>query len=323
MKKLLIAVVALSLLMGSYFLGKNETATSSVLQDGGQGKVEPTEALIWEANATAMANQKPAIKNKLPLPPPNTPLNEVFYLLQKRADTGDSKAACRLAIELIQCQLAVNLSKTAAMSLDRDSENKVPANMRPEDVRSIDNAMDEHRLLAMEKALSCNLITEEKLKLATHYLRQAALASEPEAILPYVDGISLQGDGGMAMIHNPGFDTWRHDALPMAERALRQGIPEAAYMLGSAYSEDFSLFYGLVENNPLKAETMHLLQLRLEGKAFPVKTTLSAADYQRALSDSEAMFKDYYQGLANPKHKLLNRFTHIMTMKNDTTAPCE
>ena len=127
----------------------------------------------------------------------------------------------------------------------------------------------------------------------------------------------------MAMMHNPGFDTWRRDALPLAERALRQGIPEVAYMLGDAYSEDYSLFYGLVENNPLKAETMRLLQLRLEGKAFPVKTTLSASDYQRALSDSETMFKDYYHGLVNPKHKLLNRFTSVMTMKNDTVAPCE
>ncbi len=321
MKKLLIAAIALLLLIGSYFLGKHETAASPVPNNREQADAEQAEASATEANGMAAANQKPAVRNKLPLPPANTPLNEVFDLLKKRADAGDGKAACRLAIELIRCQLAINMSKTAAMTPDRDRDGSL--NIRPEDVGRIENALDEQRLLTMEKALSCNQITEERLKLATPYLRQAALASEPEAILPYVDGISLQGEGGMAMINNHGFDIWRRDALPMAESALRQGIPEAAYVLGGAYSNDFSLFYGLVENNPLKAETMRLLQLRLEGKAFPVKTTLSASDYQRALSDSETMFNDYYHGQVNPKHKLLNRFTNVMTMKNETTAPCE
>jgi hypothetical protein len=319
MKKLLIAVIGILLMAGSYFLGKHETTSSTILQNQEHPLFKTSVSDVAEI---AAADEKPVTKNNLPLPPANSPLNEIYNGLQQRADAGDAKAACRLAIELVRCQQALNMNKF--MSVDPDSVvEEADQSLKPVDKLKMANSIDEHRLTIMEKANSCNKISVSQLKQTFRYLKQAANASQPDAMVAYIDGRGLEGEGGFALVRSTDFDAWRRDALPIAERALQQGVPEAIFLFDNAYSNDHSLFSGLIVDDTLNAETMRLLRLRVEGKSPTVSTTLIASDYQRALLKSDDMFRNYFHGQVRPKINFMKRLASYASTQKEDFAPCE
>lgn len=321
MKNLLITIVAILLIIGSYFIGKHQSSES-------HGPAKKKQALLEQATPSdsadtiTTADGKVISENTLPLPPANLPLNDIYALLQRRADNGDSKAACRLAMELVRCQQALNMNKLMPVDSDEVMDSADRA-MKPGDQLMIANSNDEHRLTIMERAHSCNKISADQLKQTFRYLRQAAHASQPDAMVAYVDGQGLAGGGSFAMIRSADFDLWRRDALPLAQRALQQGIPEAVYLFNDAYSFDHSLFSGLVADDIVHAETMRLLRLRIEGRALPVQTNLNASEYQRALSESDAMFRNNFNGRVQPKLSFMKRLMSFSPTKKEEVAPCE
>ncbi len=321
MKKLLIVVVAVLLMMGSYFLGKNESSASP----GTKKAQAPLELATTAASGTTVftgKNGEVISENELPLPPANMPLNEIYRLLQRRADAGDGKAACRLAIELIRCRQALHRSKY--MSGDTDIEGSDGGTpLKPSDKLRMANSIDEERLTVMEKVQSCGKVPANLSKQTFKYLRQAANASQPDAMMAYADGQGLDDTGGFAMIRSNDFDVWRRDAIPVAQRALQLGVPEAVFLFSNGYSEDNAFFSSMVVDDAIHAETMKLLRLRIEGKALPVQTTLDASGYQRALSESDAMFRNYFRGQVQPKVSFMKRLRFYTPSKNEELAPCE
>lgn len=322
MKNLLIVVVAVLLMIGSYFLGKHESSESPELRKNGPTQLEHDSPGVSESTVITTENGEVTSGKGLPLPPANMPLSEIYVLLQRRADAGDGKAACRLAIELVRCQQALNMNKY--MSVDPDViVEEADKSMNPGDKLKMANSIDEQKLTIMEKAKSCGKISTNQLMQTSRYLRQAAYASQADAMVAYVDGRGLEGEGGFALVRSADFDVWRRDALPIAQRALQRGIPEAVYLFSNAYSDENSLFSGLIVNDVVHAETMRLLQLRLEGTALPVETTLNASDYQRASSESDAMFRNYFNGRVQPKISFMKRLMSYTSTKKDEVAPCE
>ncbi|MEO8000947.1 MAG: hypothetical protein ABI644_03650 [Arenimonas sp.] len=313
MKKILIGIVLIMMLVAAYFLGKCDKPAISVLHGTGQASESVSATDSTESSDLRLVSKK----TSQPLPASNMPLAQIYVGLQHRADAGDGKAACRLAIELIRCNQALAMSKIVAMSTGAPNLGK------SDDELQDDNATDELHLGFMEKVQNCGNLSDKQLKMTHRYLRQAALASEPDAMIAYADGMGIVNEGNFAFVRSENLDAWRREALPIAENALRHGIPEAIFLFNNGYSEDFSLFSGLIENDPYRAETMRLLRLRIEGKAFSAATTLNASDYQRALSESESMFKNYFQGLVNPKASFMRRLISANTTGKEAAAPCE
>jgi hypothetical protein len=319
MKNLLLYVVFIALAIGAYFLGRNESSYSNDQDSNSFAQSQPIQASP-ELHAS-IKNTKSEPKISLPLPPENLPLAEVYTLLQNRADAGDSKAACRLAIELMRCQKAFNMKKF------QGDNNLAEINfddfVTPVDNLKYANDADESNLLLLNKLQSCKNISSNQLKQTFRYLRQAAYASEPDAMIMYVEGMGMEGEGGMSSLRGKDLDVWRQDANLIAERSLRQGLPEAVLLFNSAYSEDFSLFSGLIENDPVKAEAMQLLLLKLQGEPFPSKTKLNASDYQKALSSTEQMFASYFGSKRVPNSEFSKRITPYAVEGDESMPLCE
>lgn len=319
MKKILAGTILLALLTGAYFLGKRE-ATSNVLLD------HSTQTDVESSSATTPAIQgfdkkkSGSLQNNLPLPPANIPLSEVYDLLQTRADAGDGKAACRLAIELLRCRHSKNVSKYfLAQSVDY---NLLEANVSLKDKLTSQNALDERRLVYLEKNKSCNNISDDQYKQVFKYLRQGAYAGEPDALVPYIDGTGLGND--LSFIRDRNFDVWRSDALPLIEAALHRGLPESVVFLSSGYVEDLGLFSALLEDDPFRAEVMRQLYFQLFSIA-PTATDnkLTMEQNSAALRKSKELFVNNFRGQVVARSDAAKRLRSAISSKKEDKVPCE
>ena len=127
------------------------------------------------------------------LPPPGT-ISE----LASRAGAGDAVAACQLAAELTQCRTDETLRRHL-----RDSESVA--------------------------APRCSQLLDRHLDRHFDWLRQAAHAGEPEAMLRYArgEGFGISGES-FSYLRSPHFETWRREAPAMLQSLLEAGYPEAA-----------------------------------------------------------------------------------------------
>jgi len=79
----------------------------------------------------------------------------------------------------------------------------------------------------------------------------------------------------------------------MLHRALDAGVPEAPFYLMLAYEADYGGLSSLVPDDPVKAEAMHLLMIRLHGwKERPVPRPLDVASRARA----QALARQWHEG---------------------------
>lgn len=261
------------------------------------------------------ANQTPAE----PLPPSNAPINAIAAKLQQRADAGDSRAACRLAAELIRCrQDAAFLAEVA----DPDA----PLSDRLARAGKLDQAisLDERMLVMSQQQQACRALPEGLLGRAGEYLAQAARAGETEAMILYVDGQHFPPTG-MGRLADPGFDAWRRETPAMAQQLLQRGVPEAAFLLALAYGDDEEWFAGLLPDDAVLHEAHSLLLRRLAGSAGPSQPSpLGADDLMRARSLAEDWHARHFDGRRFERSELTRRLA-LMTHRRpeSSPAPCE
>ena len=75
------------------------------------------------------AAEHPAFRrDPTPLPPAGTPVAAMLPDLKRRADAGDTRAACRLGVELIRCRLVLSMMDAIAGQMRDD---KAEANGAP------------------------------------------------------------------------------------------------------------------------------------------------------------------------------------------------
>ena len=321
MKKFLAGMTFLALLMGAYFLGKREATSNVLLDHNTQTDVESPSAAT-PAIQGFDKKKNGSLQNNLPLPLANIPLSEVYDLLQMRADAGDGKAACRLAIELLRCRHSKNASK---YFLDQSADmSLLETNDSPKDKLSSQNAMDERRLEILEKNKSCQNISDDQYKQVFKYLRQAAYAGESDALVPYIEGVGLGNDLSFIRGRGGNFDAWRSDALPLTQLALQQGLPESVVFLSSGYAEDLGLFSALLEDDPYQAEVMRQLYFQLFSiTPTPLDSHLTIEQNQRALLKSKELFANNFHGKVIARIEASKRVRSTMSLKKDEKAPCE
>lgn len=212
-----------------------------------------------------------------PLPPVDAPLALIAEPLAARADAGDSKAACRLAMELIRCQGALFQADIPSLDSDRmEAELEASGKL---------DAADEVAAATIERVRvvkACQALPTHLVDRGPRYLGQAARAGEPEAMVRYADSQFGRPDG-RGHLSDPEFDLWRRDAPGMIQRAFAAGVPESALVMMDAYQSDLSLVGSMIPNDPVKAEAVRLLMTRLHGwQDRLAPSTLDATTLARA-----------------------------------------
>ncbi|KFL35751.1 hypothetical protein [Arenimonas donghaensis] len=118
--------------------------------------------------------------------------------LAARAGAGDALAACQLARELGECRSKKFLRDIATES---DEYGSTPR---------------------------CEVLLAQHRDKHFDWLRQAAHAGEPEAMLRYAQGEGFGMSGAsFDYLRSPRFDTWRREAPAMLEALVKAGYPEA------------------------------------------------------------------------------------------------
>jgi hypothetical protein len=230
------------------------------------------------------------------LPPSDAPLAAIIGPLAARADSGDAKAACRLAMELIRCETVISYESAPGMS-DPTYELLLEAegNLVGADQVAIE------RIDRLERLPACRDIPPELRARTGHYLRQAALAGVPEAMLRYAEGHHWRADG-RGMYAGAQFDQWRREAPALVRRAFAAGVPEAPMALWMAYQSETYPLGALIPDDPVQAEAMRMLMMRLHGWSERlVPSPLDGASLARAMDLSRSWHEkqfssERYQG---------------------------
>ncbi len=253
------------------------------------------------------------------LPPPNAPIAAIAAALQQRADAGDSRAACRLAAELIRC-------RQVAQILPLYEAEKTPLPDRLAGAGKLDEAisLDELRLEKYELQKQCLALPEGLAARAGEYLAQAARAGESEAMMLYLEGQHFPASR-MGMLGDPGFEAWHRDTPAMAQALVQRGHPEGAFIQALAYGDDLTAFGGRVPDDPVLREAYSVLLRRLAGTAEPARpNALGAEDLMRARGLAEDWHARHFNNRRFEKNDLTRRLTLMALRRRDAIpAPCE
>lgn len=210
--------------------------------------------------------------NGVPRPvQPLPPLAE----LAARADGGDARAACQLAAELNDCRQQAVLATPRRRGADQGPPTR------------------------------CSQLLEKYVGRHFTYLRQAAFAGEPEAMLRYAMGEAFGVTGeSYAFLSTPDFDTWRREAPAMLQAVFEAGYPEAAVHLMLAQEPMFGgQLAALLPPDPLRERARMELLVLFAGQhseAAKIAASLPRADpalEQEARALARRWHVEYFNGL--------------------------
>lgn len=206
------------------------------------------------------------------------PLPVEFRDLMARADAGDARAACRLGSLLAQCSVVPpEFYSDETIARAREQERKA---MARNDLAAADQSA-RFLLEAVTRRATCQGVPPELTTRAAAYLRQAALAGDPEARVRYMRGDAFLGIGytDAQSLHSPEFDLWRREVPGMLQAQLRAGRPEAALLLLEAYSETGMALAMITAPDPLLDRAyLRLAQRLFNDFALPEGWPTPAAD---------------------------------------------
>lgn len=242
-----------------------------------------------DAPAPGSKSAKPGQTVQAPLPPPGTPIAQIVDTLKTQADGGDSRAACRLAMELLRCQ---QLEQAKSMQWEGG-----PPDMQLEKRGNLEMAdrYAEMQIRTIQLTKQCAVLDPALVAQASAYLASAARAGEPEAMLRYALG-THHGVGGLDFLADPDFDRWRRDAPGMLLRAAQAGRMDAVHALGYAYRSDAAPYAGLVPDDPVQAHAWDLVLSRLRGTSQPAFEAPNPAVGAEASALAAQWHQRYFDG---------------------------
>lgn len=302
---LLVATVLATIALIAWWLQRDEMAAllaaKAKVQTRRDADASASPALDEPSNDADTA--KP-----IALPAKGTPLGRLWATLQAAAQSGDSGAACRLAIETLRCVHVTRVAGTwAASQADEAGElqtlldfeaapssfgRRAPAN-DPQAQGAVNDMTERTRAAARQ----CEGLSQDRTDMAISLLRAAALAGQPDAQAVYAagEGWFLTIPGGMG---RPEFEQWRREAPMVVARMLDEGHPEAPGLLAGAYSGQTWLG-GLYEADLERATAHLILNARLMGKPEAAERQLAKVPAEitaRARQQAEALYARHYAG---------------------------
>jgi hypothetical protein len=195
--------------------------------------------------------------------------------LAARADGGDARAACQLAAELQACRQQAVLAGPRRVGSDQGPPTR------------------------------CSELIEKYGDRHFTYLRQAAFAGEPEAMLRYAAGEAFGVPGeSYAFLSTPNFDTWRREAPAMLQSVFEAGYAEAALHLMLAQEPMFGgQLAALLPPDPLRERARAELLVLFAGQhpeAAKIAASLPRADpalQREAQALARRWHVEYFNGL--------------------------
>lgn len=245
------------------------------------------DAAALRGQATSPPPESPTRPAQAALPPVDAPLSAIVEPLVARADGGDSKAACRLAMELLRCE-ALAFYETIPAFNGPSQEARLEAKGQLDAADRV-AAAEIARIRLMQE---CRTIPSGLRGRGGHYLGQAARAGEPEAMVRYADS-QLWPPDGRGIYSDPEYDRWRRDAPAMLHRAFAAGVPEAVIVLMTAYQGDYGGVGSIIPNDPVKGEALRMLTVRMHG--VPDRRTPGTLD-ATSLARASALAKQWHEG---------------------------
>jgi hypothetical protein len=199
-----------------------------------------------------------------PLPPVETPLQEIYPTLVARARAGDAAAARRVAVELLRC----HARRWESGSLESAEEQLKLKRTTAFDPLQAQRAVDQELERIERNARLCAQIHDAQTEQRGEWLLRAAELGDDDAAVCYAaQGSSLQfaptqfSDAWFATLQH-----WRERAGPLAQRALDHGYPGAYGLFRRAYLERYlgapsSDFSSTLDADPVSAYAYESLAL--------------------------------------------------------------
>lgn len=266
----LLMIAALAICAGVWSWGRDDAVVSSASPGSSAPAVDAPTATPENSAATA-AIAAASLASAPSMPAKEVPLREALHPLKARADAGDSLAACRLGVELLRCSSLESPFPELDDWLARQ-ETRFEADGELEQA----NATAQVRVTRAQLRRDCAGISADLIQQAHHYVRQAAMAGESEAMIRYAAGETL-GGWGFSFIATPQFDDWRREAPQVLMRALEAGTPEAPLLLMLASQGQAGYLTMLLPPDDVQARASLALARRLYGDD-PAFTPFTPAD---------------------------------------------
>lgn len=289
-KDLLIPVAMLALGAGIGFWTRDRQAPAANVDARGDLATDATHGEAPVANATAdapagspasavkptgfemIAQVAPGFAAE-PLPPLDAKIADIYDTLKARAERGDGKAACRLAIELQQCVWR----EAIIQDLDRATrrmENRPPSgNTDPRQAEWESRMLDmAQRQVDYAAALDarCKGLSDAQVAGHVDWWRTAALSGHVPSLVHYAKGDAFRLNATLDNLERLG--TYKNDAERLMRAAAAAGSPEALQQLLIAYAPERSPRGTLLQQAiaPDPAEAQAILRLMQErGIALP------------------------------------------------------
>lgn len=266
----LLMIAALAICAGAWWWSQEDAVERPAPPESGEPVADARPETT--ANVAGTAAIAPAsLAAAPPMPAKEAPLRDAMHPLKARADAGDSLAACRLGVELLRCSSLESPFPElddwlASQEADFEADGKLEQA----------NATALVRVTRAQLRRDCAGVSPELIEQAHHYVRQAAMAGESEAMIRYAAGETL-GGWGFSFISTPRFDDWRREAPQVLMRALEAGTPEAPLLLMLASQGQVGYLSMLLPPDDVQARASLALARRLYGDD-PAFTPFMPAD---------------------------------------------
>lgn len=203
-----------------------------------------------------------------PLPPPGAPLAGVMDDLERRARSGDARAACRLAAEIGRC---AGVARREAMVAASRFTPPAPG-VGPDDPAQVDRFVDlaarQQVDLERDQAL-CAGVSSERLRDAAPWMLVAARGGNAAAMAAFASGMWMNLDP-YAMRHPDVLAAYSREAERMALALVESGSPAMVRMLGMAYAgAPGGPLGGVVDPDPVRGHALLRLLFDQRSGAIP------------------------------------------------------
>ncbi|HRG16868.1 MAG TPA: hypothetical protein PLB00_12780 [Pseudomonadota bacterium] len=208
-----------------------------------------------------------------PLPPLDAKIADIYDALKERAQHGDGKAACRLAIELQQCVWREAIIQDLDRATRRMENRPAPQTADPRQAEWESRMLDmAQRQVDYASALDarCKGLSDAQVAAHVDWWRTAALSGHVPSLLHYAKGDAFRLNATLDNLERLG--TYRNDAERLMRAAAAAGSPEALQQLLLAYAPERSprgtLLQQAITPDPVEAQAiLRLMQER--GIALP------------------------------------------------------
>lgn len=208
------------------------TADDAIGAAGSRDTKRQGDALAQSQTGSA-AVRASMTKSTAPLPPLDAPLAAIVRELKPRAEAGDARALCRLAVEYRYCAELEGRMQMIETGVARAQQGAESGRRRgwasPERMAS---AFEETNRLYQH----CEGVETPSSTEIVRYMREAASAGHPQAASYYATGDMF--DNSDMLDNLPELALYRDNAESIALAAVAQGDLRAAWELARAYASD-------------------------------------------------------------------------------------